>query len=219
VNSEHRGIPTAYKGVNMRSRLEARWACMFDLLGWSWEYEPIDLPGWIPDFRLNGHLLVEVRPKVFREGLYEKMANALATLPKDTEGLGGRSGGQVPGAWVLDVPSQRPLEEYEWFGAAPCLLGTSVWGDPGHPVQLSDLILSTHGHEALRGHPARPCKAGWAGFDVHAMCDFGPRVCRECADWNCTCKPGVPWSEAHALWVRAGNAVQWMPGRAEGGAR
>src|SRR5438270_435970 len=57
-------IPTAYNGVNFRSRLEARWAAFFDLCNWSWEYEPIDLNGWIPDFRLIGidKTLVEVKP-------------------------------------------------------------------------------------------------------------------------------------------------------------
>ena len=44
--------PTQYAGVNFRSRLEARWAAFFDLRGWHWEYEPIDLQGWVPDFRL-----------------------------------------------------------------------------------------------------------------------------------------------------------------------
>ena len=66
--------PTEYRGVLYRSRLEARWAAFFDYLcGWSVEYEPIDLNGWTPDFRVAipcGHsecasehvLLVEVKP-------------------------------------------------------------------------------------------------------------------------------------------------------------
>lgn len=33
-------IPTMYKGINFRSRLEARWAVFFDTLGIEWEYEP-----------------------------------------------------------------------------------------------------------------------------------------------------------------------------------
>lgn len=63
-----RAIPTTYAGVNFRSRLEARWAAFFDLLGWSWEYEPIDLAGYIPDFILNFKqpLLVEVKPLLWR---------------------------------------------------------------------------------------------------------------------------------------------------------
>lgn len=56
-------IPTTYNGVQFRSRLEARWAVFFDLMGWEWEYEPIDLNGWIPDFVIKGNidLLVEVK--------------------------------------------------------------------------------------------------------------------------------------------------------------
>jgi len=58
------GIPTLFEGVNFRSRLEARWAAMFTLLGWRWTYEPIDLAGYIPDFVLHfaTPLLVEVKP-------------------------------------------------------------------------------------------------------------------------------------------------------------
>jgi hypothetical protein len=59
-------IPTEYAGVNFRSRLEAKWAAMFDLLEWEWEYEPFDLDGYIPDFvlKLARPVLVEVKPWV-----------------------------------------------------------------------------------------------------------------------------------------------------------
>jgi hypothetical protein len=46
-------IPTIYNGVQFRSRLEAKWAAFFDLLGWHWHYEPLDLDGWIPDFLIE----------------------------------------------------------------------------------------------------------------------------------------------------------------------
>lgn len=58
-------IPTKYAGVQFRSRLEARWAAMFDLLGWEWEYEPLDFDRYIPDFVVlfpAGPVLVEVKP-------------------------------------------------------------------------------------------------------------------------------------------------------------
>ena len=59
-----KSIPTIYGGTRFRSRLEARWASFFDLLGWEYEYEPFDLDGWIPDFMLAGstRILVEVKP-------------------------------------------------------------------------------------------------------------------------------------------------------------
>ena len=58
-------IPTMYRGIQMRSRLEATWAAFFDQLGWHWEYEPIDLDGWVPDFLLRTQsrvYYVEVKP-------------------------------------------------------------------------------------------------------------------------------------------------------------
>lgn len=58
------GIPTEYSGVRFRSRLEARWAAFFDACGWTWDYEPLDLAGYIPDFALHWHrpVIVEVKP-------------------------------------------------------------------------------------------------------------------------------------------------------------
>lgn len=48
-----------------RSRIEAKWAEVFDQLKWKWEYEPFDLEWYIPDFIItfaNGkQLLVEVK--------------------------------------------------------------------------------------------------------------------------------------------------------------
>lgn len=57
-------IPTTYAGVRFRSRLEAKWAAFFDLLTWPWEYEPLDLDGYVPDFilRFAAPIAVEVKP-------------------------------------------------------------------------------------------------------------------------------------------------------------
>jgi len=57
--------PTFYDGIRFRSRLEATWAAFFDLCRWRWEYEPLDLKGWVPDFVLHGArdpVAVEVKP-------------------------------------------------------------------------------------------------------------------------------------------------------------
>jgi hypothetical protein len=59
------GIVTFKSGIRYRSRLEARWAAFFELLGWHAFYEPFDLDGYIPDFVLHGRkerILVEVKP-------------------------------------------------------------------------------------------------------------------------------------------------------------
>jgi len=85
-------IPTRYNGVEFRSLLEARWACVFDLLGLKWEYEPLELggdpvgTGFIPDFLLDvplyagpdqepvRPLLVEVKPVIQPEDYREPIA-------------------------------------------------------------------------------------------------------------------------------------------------
>jgi len=57
---------TVFRGQRFRSRLEARWAAFFDLIGWRWEYEPFDGDFYIPDFAIVGEapLLVEIKPHV-----------------------------------------------------------------------------------------------------------------------------------------------------------
>jgi hypothetical protein len=58
-----------YGGVMFRSRNEARWAYTFDALGIGWQYEPIDLNGYIPDFVMSSGLLVEIKPELDETGL------------------------------------------------------------------------------------------------------------------------------------------------------
>ena len=53
-----KAIETQYKGYRFRSRLEARWAVVFDALDLEWVYEPegYDLGGgvkYLPDFSLS----------------------------------------------------------------------------------------------------------------------------------------------------------------------
>lgn len=71
-------IPTTYRGTNFRSRLEAKWAAFFDLVGWRWTYEPIDADGYIPDFLIHGPspFYVEVGPCVGLPDYVEKAKKA-----------------------------------------------------------------------------------------------------------------------------------------------
>lgn len=61
-------IPTKYKGYTFRSRLEARWAVYFDLIGLTWEYEPEGYVlrngvWYLPDFYLHQlDTFVEIKP-------------------------------------------------------------------------------------------------------------------------------------------------------------
>lgn len=62
-----KAIRTTYKGIEFRSRTEARWAVFFDELGvrWDYEHEGYELEsGWyVPDFWLPDHkIFFEVKP-------------------------------------------------------------------------------------------------------------------------------------------------------------
>ena len=66
--------PTLYRGVAMRSRLEAAWAEQFDAFEWPWLYEPQAfaprLGQHLPDFRVtvDGQpWYAEVKPGSFLE--------------------------------------------------------------------------------------------------------------------------------------------------------
>lgn len=60
------GRETLYRGIKMRSRLEADYAAYLDQRDFEWEYEPTCFAGpdgqWLPDFRSNNIVYTEVKP-------------------------------------------------------------------------------------------------------------------------------------------------------------
>lgn len=123
------GIATRYRGIEYRSRLEARWAAFMHGIGWDITYEPFDGDGYIPDFLVAGPspLLIEVKPAVTPDE-YE------APIAKITNGVSGvwdhdllivgvtpfpqRMGGswKVAAGWLGEhIPGcERPCEWGDW---------------------------------------------------------------------------------------------------------
>lgn len=66
-------IQTKYKGIEYRSRLEARWAAFMSRIGWEFTYEPFDGDGYIPDFIVHGDrpLFIEVKPAMTLKEYFE----------------------------------------------------------------------------------------------------------------------------------------------------
>lgn len=66
-----KAIETEYKGYKMRSRLEAKWAMVFDLLDLPWHYEPegftTDDGNYLPDFYLDNIGWIEIKPRDFED--------------------------------------------------------------------------------------------------------------------------------------------------------
>lgn len=117
-------IPTTYANILFRSRLEARWAAMFDLLVWPWEYEPLDLEFYIPDFVLrfpSEPVLCEVKPALYADELWSHSKKIVQS------GWGGqfllvgasilRSGHGLP---TFGITSERIGESIGIFDHAVC---------------------------------------------------------------------------------------------------
>lgn len=168
--------PTLFKGVQFRSRLEARWAAMFDLLGWEWIYEPYDLDGWSPDFfvrfaRLRRtlsevrqfSLLVEVKP--FHDAK-EFESHRISEWPDGHPSFGDT-------AW----PGTTPRPSCVGFGADPSVvwcLTLSDSEDSYGPVEFEYLVDVRQSTDAC----AHRISSLWkqAGNDVQWSFRDGRRV-------------------------------------------
>lgn len=179
------GIPTTYAGTNFRSRLEARWAAFFDLIGWRWTYEPFDAPGYIPDYIVHGSdsLIVEVG-SCMSEYDYRtkgtKADTAAAHLGHDVLIVG-----YSPVAWL------HPERHQFVVGG---LLGELMDDVSGPVFDWSD------------GLWARCHACGEVGI-VHDYQSFHLRPCGH--HQSGSYGQPIAESELEALWRRAGNDVQW----------
>jgi len=92
--TEIKARTTMYKGIKMRSRLEADFAAFLDSTDAEWEYEPFCFAGpdiqWLPDFRVVAHdgkiIYFEVKPESLMDGdvdaVLDQMTVAWLTEPE-----------------------------------------------------------------------------------------------------------------------------------------
>lgn len=116
-----KAIGTRYAGRRFRSRLEARYAVLFDALGLDWDYEPegFETPfgRYLPDFFIRPH----------------------AASPKALQHPGF-------GVWVEIKPSRPETDELEKLSAVAkgtACGGLLLWGQPNKAVGV---LFSQEGH-------------------------------------------------------------------------
>lgn len=134
--------PTVYKAVQFRSQLEACWAHLFDQIGMPWEYEPVQLQGWIPDFRLYGRFLVEVKPVTplgFGMAFTEFEFFQKAVRNKWTILLGDGPGPNFGAMMVEDRDGWFGARTFFYDPTQPCLM-RSVGGDGSGDPQTDALL-------------------------------------------------------------------------------
>lgn len=195
-----------YGGTQFRSRLEAKWAAFFDLAGWDWEYEPIDLNGYIPDFVLGFKepLIVEVKPFLGSPFDWDKQEHeATAVLEKIVES-GWRGEGLLVGAAL-------------WTG--PHAMGwVDSGGDPINAGLLFDTRISIGEHSLIEQRGLADRRVAYASPFGFKECCGGPVDvvgsfhCRKCGHHD----EGPTLVNSQYLqnwWREAGNRVQWRSPR------
>jgi hypothetical protein len=192
-----KAIPTLYRGVQFRSRLEARWAAMFDLMGWNWRYEPLDFDGWIPDFIIKrayeagDDLLVEVKPFLWGG------RDAEPFLTPD-----------VVGKFPKELPPSMQ-ETTEW--RIPKSRGVLVLGAELHPVAARgfDDSFPTIGVWRSDSGYAEAALIGGHGeeLDLFEGNSWYRYKLRNIYDGDHHLEP--PEQNLDALWAQAGNKVQY----------
>ena len=193
-------IPTRYRGITFRSRLEARWASMFDQFGWRWLYEPEDWHAYVGDFGIrtesNGLIYVEVKP------IYQYDDAAAAIFARMLEASPHRElvvmlAGGAPNIFgnLHSGPDPRCEENCE-----------AMWG-PLLGVLWCGMKGRQHAHHAA----VRQHRAGRFGLG------FFHDLLREPSNPN---QRGGGWFSApewdhrvdvEAMWRAAGNVVPWTP--------
>ena len=182
IDPDRVGIPTEYGGTLFRSRLESRWAAMFDLLKWPWEYEPLDLSGYVPDFVLafSKPLLVEVKPALTFEALGEATRKICLS--------GWRGDFLVVGALIFETSSGE--------ASAGRL---SYWGHDGLEAWYPEDHAVFHTCTRCSNCSLHHASAGWQCV----ACGF--------AD-GAKAIASVSRADVVGMWREAGNRVQWTKG-------
>lgn len=183
-------IPTRYSCVQFRSRLEARWAAFFDIVGWKWDYEPFDLDGWTPDFLIKGKVptLVEVKPAYFSE--FESLSINQAKV--------------AAGKAFRTAARQREIQQFEIMviGAGPFLSeGTWALGVMALGRQFSGAdIAELHGGYG-RNKLDYAARFGSFQYRIGGQHNGDHHIKR------------IDGDSPLDLWREAGNKVQWHPHR------
>lgn len=135
--SEIKARPTLYRGIQMRSRLEADYAASLDRGEVEWEYEPVCFGGpdgqWLPDFRILRHgsvAYIEVKPRTLPDDQWEailtRMTVAWLTDPRAYLNLVLWSYGD-PARHIsfVGLPAHAAQDGITWW--------SEVGGEPYHP--------------------------------------------------------------------------------------
>ena len=122
--------PSVYKGVRMRSRLEADYASALDRDGETWEYEPTCFAGpdgqWLPDFRVGcDGVYTEIKPAYLIEWDTRDLADVYDRIDKILK--------RMTVAWLSEPKANLRLVFWT-YGVKQAEAPLAILGSPNPPV-------------------------------------------------------------------------------------
>lgn len=217
-------------GIRYRSRLEAKWASLFGVLGWRFSYEPLDLRGAdgrtrIPDFMVHATphpFLLECKPAVsideitgLRRSLVMTAMNwltagaeaELAALDAAPDAPGDLERADELNAYVDDLHERGDISL--WYRGRKALVVGSRLFDfqdclslPPHakPADTYGVGLMTPDGVTVDGWHYLTACVGHVGLHNHREC----LVCGMVGAGE-----PLPSAKVQEMWIVAGNATQW----------
>lgn len=176
VNPYPNARPTKYKGIQMRSRLEAKFAQHLDSHKITWEYESEcfadELGQYLPDFTLrvegDADIYVEVKPTeaLAKEWLAGPMLRVWSSIPDAHLLAVWLEESQYQSAtwqWVADGPPRSTLDLiHQWAEFGPVIKGDRVEFDGWGQTVVIDLIDDDQFAALLPMYWAKPDQP-WVG--------------------------------------------------------
>lgn len=201
-------IPTiGARGIQFRSRIEAHWAYVFEELGWEWEYEAIDLNGYIPDFIIRfekRQLLVEIKSSMDIWDPVEHKAASDKIMKSGWDGLymilGSRFKAGSHDGWH-NIGVYGSTRKEDWNGCCD--------NDEQMPI-IDDIVLRQYAiYNSKKEHEYIWVLGGDTivyDIDLEPCKPYGYDFCESLCDrkWK-----GTIDTDFDLIWSNAKNMVQW----------
>lgn len=160
----------------------------FDMLGWDYEYEPVDCAGWIPDFllKLSTPVLVEIKPALTLGDLWQHCEKIDSANKTDEVLLLGASLFH-PSTTFDDLPVIGLLREV--FVERDQTVFDCAWGEA-----LAFRCAGTRAHGLGFNHSDQSYRCRVCGHHD------GDAVMDQLGDYR---------TNLRDMWIEAGNLTQW----------
>jgi len=157
-------IPTVYRGIKFRSRIEARWAAFFDAIRIRWEYEPqgyaINGINYLPDFWLP-----DVHSRGIPGGLFFEVKGIAPTPDEQRKASSLALACDRTVIVAASGPKEPEFEQLNEFVNG----SRGVWDDDGLMFARCEACASVNIDHYARSCSPCPCGGSFSSLDTGLM--------------------------------------------------